>query len=98
MSNVNKLRQRRVIVKLDDSLQSIQSLISEASDPNVVLYLTEIINLRNADEKEKKHTQGFVRFGSDGNLEFPTEMERSRLMSAVMSPKMIIDPGLRSAN
>jgi hypothetical protein len=98
MSNVNKLRQRRVIVKLDDSLESIQKLISEASDPNVVLYLTEIINLRNVDGKEKKHTQGFVRFGPDGNLEFPTERERSRLMSAVMSPETIIDPGLQPSS
>jgi hypothetical protein len=95
MSNVNKLRQRHVVVELDDSLESIQKLISETSDPNIVLYLTEIINLRNVDAKEKNHTQGFVRFGPDSNLEFPTAMERERLMSAVMSPETIIHPGLR---
>jgi glycosyl transferase family 2 len=94
MSNINKLRQRRVIVELDESIEHIHDRISQAVDPNVVLYLREILELRNADGTTKSYVRGFVKFAPDGRLEFPGNSEKEMLFSFVNSPADIIELGL----
>jgi hypothetical protein len=98
MSNINKLRQRRVVVELDESVERIDDRIAQASDPNVALYLREILELRNADGTGKIYVRGFVKFGPDGRLEFPGDIEREMLLSLVNSPADIIGPGLAQSS
>lgn len=94
MSNVNKLRQRNVPVSLQDEEQYLRDLLRKTTDPNIVLYLTEMIDLRSEGRTEKNYTRGYVTFASNGSLEFPGQGERDILLSAVTSPNLIIDKGL----